>query len=629
MAEIAFTQDAETITGSAGDDVITAFAPGAAPATIAAVRVADGLTGPVAAIAAPDESGRLFIVEREGLVKVLDLATGTIAATPALDLIGQLPTEGEQGLLGLSFHPDFAANGRFFVFLSQLDGTSAIREYSLGDDGVAIDGSERTIIEIPQPDYTRHKGGWIAFGPDGMLYAAPGDGNGSADVSDAAQNLDTLLGKVLRIDVDGDDFAADPLRNYAIPADNPFVDGAGLDEIWAYGLRNAWRNGFDSATGQLFIADVGQGTREEINLGAPGANYGWPLFEGDVPYAPPDASSEGLTAPIHVYTHASGDGRAVTGGTVYRGPSEALHGAYIFSDSSSAKIFALQDIDGDGTWTRTEVTDLAVPDVGSIEDVVSIDEGPDGALYLVDFGGEIFRLDPELSGPEDGADLVFGDAGRDRIYGGGGADTLLGGSDADTLFGMDGDDRLEGGEGLDMLRGGTGDDLYLVDRGEDRVIESADAGTDIVIATGMEGYTLTANTEVLVLTGDARFGAGNAENNTIYGSTLADSLFGQAGDDWVQGNAGDDSMWGGAGRDIFVFHTGDGADIIADFNVTEDAFAIVGEAVAVATTDAGMLITYGATDSVLLFGVASLPSGALDLGGISIGGDLSSASPWV
>lgn len=766
MAEITGSQAAETLTGGADDDVITAFAVGGTPSGVQAVRVAAGLANPMAAIAAPDGSGRLFIVERAGLVKTMDIATGTIAAAPMLDLVGEIPTTGERGLLGLAFHPDFAENQRFFVFLSQPDGTSEIREYRLGVDGVAVPGSARTILEMPQPATGNHKGGWIAFGPDGMLYAAVGDGGGSGDPSNNAQNLETLLGKMLRVDVDGDDFAADPLRNYAIPADNPFVGQAGLDEIWAYGLRNPFRNGFDSATGRLFIADVGQALREEINIGAAGANYGWRLFEGDAPYNPPDASPAGLTAPIHVYTHASGDGIAVTGGTVYRGPSEALHGAYIFSDSGSGKLFALQDTDGDGTWTRTALSPLTTPSAGAVNNVVSITEGPDGALYVVDYFGEVFRLDPVLAGAADAGDMVRGGAGRDRAYGGGGADTLIGGVDGDTLFGMaggdllfgqDGDDslsggaaddtlqggagrdtldgglgadalaggtgddlylvsgqhdrvieamgegadtvlaaasfratgsvevlvlseaagaaqaigaatatrvignsaanllvglggadtlhggagqdelrgglgndRLDGGSGADTLRGGAGGDTYLVDSRADRVIEASSFDADTVIASGADGYWLPAETEVLVLSGAATFGSGNADDNTILGGAQADRLFGQAGNDWMQGNAGADTMWGGAGSDGFLFHAGDGADVIADFDPDEDTFGIVGAASIVTTpTAAGLLITYGATDSVLLRGVASLPLGIVDGGIISVGGNLSSTSPWV
>ncbi|CAH0192892.1 PQQ-dependent sugar dehydrogenase [Roseomonas sp. CECT 9278] len=579
MAEITGSQDPDTLSGSAADDLFIAFTPGAAADSIVATRIASGLAKPIAVVAPPDASGRLLILERDGLLKVMDLASGTIAATPALDLTGQIAIDGERGLLGLACHPDFAANGRFFVFLSQAGGTSEVREYRLGADGVAVPDSARTIIEIPQPAFTNHKGGWIGFGPDGMLHVAVGDGGSGGDPLNNAQNLESLLGKVLRLDVDGDDFAADPRRNYAIPDDNPFAATAGLDEIFATGLRNPFRAGFDPATGRFFVGDVGQNAREEINIVAAGDNLGWRLYEGSAPFVTPAAPTTGLTFPIHDYAHASGDGRSVTGGLVYRGPSEALHGRYIFGDFISGRIFALDDSDGDGNWTRSELTGLIAPSAGTLGLPAGFATAPDGALLVVDYGGEVFRLDPVLSGPADGADRILAGAGRDIAYAGGGNDTAQGGTGADTLHGMDGDDRLfgqadddmlaggagtdnlvggdgddtlDGGAGSDMLTGGTGDDLFLVDGQGDRAIETASGGADTVIAAAT--YRLSANIETLVLAEAAGAAGGTAAGTAtrLVGNGSANRLFGLGGNDTIDGGGGADLLDGGGGRDRLV-----------------------------------------------------------------------------
>jgi hypothetical protein len=235
--------------------------------SIAATRVAAGLSQPVFVGAPPGDLGRLLVVEKAGRIKILDLASGQVLAAPFLDVGTEISAAGEGGLLGLAFHPDFATNGFFYVNLINTSGDTEIRRYQLSADPNRADpASSALVIRIDQPTETNHKAGWLGFGPDGYLYAAFGDGGGADDPLGAGQDINTLLGKMLRLDVDSDAFPGDATRNYAIPADNPFVGSAPLDEIWALGLRNPWRPSFDRGLGQLFIADVGQNSFEEINL---------------------------------------------------------------------------------------------------------------------------------------------------------------------------------------------------------------------------------------------------------------------------------------------------------------------------------------------------------------------------
>jgi hypothetical protein len=233
----------------------------------------------------------------------------------------------------------------------------------------------------------------LVLGPEGYLYAALGDGGSPGDELNNAQNIQSLLGKILRLDVRSDGFPDDPGRNYAIPSDNPFVGRAGADEIWALGLRNPWRDGFDRGLGDLYIADVGENRWEEINIGEAGANYGWRMREGPSVFSGDTASGGGiLTNPIHSYGHSLGD--AVTGGYVYRGPSEGLHGHYFFADSGSGRIFTLKQVGNE--WIRTERTSDIVFDAGSIDIPVSFGEDARGNLYVVDYDGEIFKLTPKV-----------------------------------------------------------------------------------------------------------------------------------------------------------------------------------------------------------------------------------------
>ena len=325
-----------------------------------------------------------------GTIKILDLATGAISVF--LDISDQVSTVGEGGLLGLAFDPNYAENGYFYVDLTNTSGDTEVRRYqvSAGDPNIADPSSMTPIISVDQPDgRTNHKAGWIGFGPDGNLYIALGDGGGGGDPDGNAQNGATLLGKMLRLDVHADDFPTDPARNYAVPADNPFVGTAGvLPEIWALGLRNPFRNSFDRATGQLYIADVGQGEFEEIDLGQPGANYGWDVFEGPAPFEPGPLGPGTLTDPIHSYDHSVGS--AVIGGYVYRGPDAALQGKYFFADEVTGKVFTLEQ--QGTTWVATDQTAEIAPDFGAIGNPTSFAEDAQGNLYIIDFDGEVFRL---------------------------------------------------------------------------------------------------------------------------------------------------------------------------------------------------------------------------------------------
>jgi glucose/arabinose dehydrogenase len=333
-----------SLQGTAGADLIYGFDPNgpqSQASSIIATRVATGLGQPLFAVAPPDDPNRLFIVEKTGLIKVLDLATGQVLATPFLNISSQILTDGERGLLGLAFDPNFASNGFFYVNLINTSGDTEIRRYHVSaSPNVADPASTTPILTIDQPSFSNHKGGWIGFGPDGYLYAALGDGGSGGDPLGSGQNINSLLGKILRLDVHGDDFPGDSTRNYAVPADNPFVGSDGLDEIFAFGVRNPWRPSFDRGLGDFYIADVGQGQWEEIDIGQSGANYGWNTFEGPAPFPGGGPLTGGPhVPPIYSYNHSVG--QSITGGYVYRGEGEALQGQYFFADFVQGKIFTL------------------------------------------------------------------------------------------------------------------------------------------------------------------------------------------------------------------------------------------------------------------------------------------------
>lgn len=408
--------------------VIVSLSSSAVMAEISTVRIATAFSQPLFVTAAPGDADRLFVLEKTGNIKILDRPTGNILTQPFLN-IDVSPTNSERGLLGMAFHPDYnksgsAGEGKFYV--SYTDPASRIVEYqvSAANPNVADPTSARSLLSISQPS-ANHNGGWIGFNPKvnetdpQHLYIAIGDGGGGNDggsghtsgIGNGQDITNNLLGKMLRIDVNGDDFANDANRNYSIPADNPFVGKTGDDEIWAYGLRNPWRNSFDRETGDLYIGDVGQGAREEIDYqpaSSPGGeNYGWRLREGTI--ATPasgigGAKPTGAIDPIYDYTRGSGDlqGTTVTGGYVYRGPIQELQGHYFFADFGNHRIWSLRpddtdpiNYDGTNFVDFTDWTDTLDPDVGTIAAISSFGEDALGNLYIVDFSGEIYMVIPE------------------------------------------------------------------------------------------------------------------------------------------------------------------------------------------------------------------------------------------
>jgi len=341
-------------------------------------EVFSGLSSLVGIVNAGDGSGRLFILEKPG--RILIAQNEQILETPFLDISDHVGSRAsEQGLLGLAFDPKYSESGLFYVHYSSQNGNTVISRFkiSVNDANRADPTSEKQLLSVLQP-FANHNGGQMAFGPDGYLYLGLGDGGSGGDPYRNGQSTNTLLGKILRIDVNGDD-------PYAIPADNPFADGGGEAEIWAYGLRNPWRFSFDSATGDLYIGDVGQGDWEEIDYlpaGSPGgANFGWNAMEGTHPFNGSD--SESFVAPVAEYSHSEG-GCSVTGGYVYRGAAlPAWHGIYFYGDYCSGKVWGLLK-NGDA-WQSTHLFDLQAR-----ISTFGVDE--DGELYLADYSGSIYRL---------------------------------------------------------------------------------------------------------------------------------------------------------------------------------------------------------------------------------------------
>jgi len=377
---------------------------GVTASTVSVRRLASDFNQPLFVTGSGDGSGRLLVIEKTGLIRILDPATGAINPVPLLDLSTSITTDGERGLLGLALAPDFADSGQFYVNVTNLEGDTEIRRYELSaaDPDQASLSSGDVILTFAQLA-SNHNGGWIGFGDDGFLYVASGDGGGAGDPGNHGQDSSTLLGAILRIDPSTDDFPDDPDRDYAVPTDNPFSNAGGAAEVFAYGLRNPFRASFDSATGDLYIGDVGQGAVEEIDLvprAVPGLNFGWNLLEGTEEFA--GSAAAGLRAPIAQYFHGSGplQGNSVTGGIVYRGPVVQLRGEYLFGDFVSNNIFSfnVDGIDSNPTVTLSAAefqirTEEFEPDVGSIDGLTSFGEDDNGDVYLTDIDGDVFVIE--------------------------------------------------------------------------------------------------------------------------------------------------------------------------------------------------------------------------------------------
>jgi glucose/arabinose dehydrogenase len=350
------------------------------------LEVASGLSSPLYLTTPPNDGTRLFIVEQTGGIRIVK--DGTLLETPFLDISGQVSSVGEQGLLGLAFDPNYASTGRFFVHYTDPAGDTRVSSFQVSaNPDIANAGSEQVILTATQP-YPNHNGGQLVFGPDGFLYLGLGDGGSSGDPEGRGQDLSDLLASILRLDVQ----AGSP---YTVPPDNPFIAQAGArPEIWSYGLRNPWRFSFDRGTGDLYIADVGEGRFEEVDVSpaaggaGKGLNYGWNRMEGNHCFNRGECDQTGLTLPAHEYSHSQGC--SITGGYVYRGSAiPALQGLYFFADFCHGWVRSFRYADG----LATELTDWRVLQPGG--SITSFGEDATGELYLMVRSGAVFKIVPE------------------------------------------------------------------------------------------------------------------------------------------------------------------------------------------------------------------------------------------
>lgn len=377
-----------TIDASPPDALVPLHCDPVTGTNLALEEVVSGLSDPLF-VDAPKNDERLFVVEQPG--RIVIVKNDALLPAPFLDVRGIVRNlSDEQGLLGLAFHPNYATNGRFFINYTAASpsGATVVAEYTVSADADVANTTGKILLTIGQPE-SNHNGGMLAFGPDGYLYIGTGDGGGSGDQHGATgngQDLNTHLGKLLRIDIDSG-------APYAIPSDNPYASGGGLAEIWAYGLRNPWRFSFDRMTGDLYIADVGQDKWGEVNVlpgTTAGANYGWRIVEGPECFNPVNCDKTGTVAPVHEYPHNTNP-RSITGGYVYRGDClPQIKGRYFFGDYVTEQVFSFEYQGG----TATNVQELT-SDIDPNSDIfklTSFGEDGFGELYVVGRDGKVFRI---------------------------------------------------------------------------------------------------------------------------------------------------------------------------------------------------------------------------------------------
>lgn len=371
-----------------GSDEVGGGGASPPPATSNSLRlqtVTAVLSSPVFLTAPTGDVGRLFIVEQGGLIRILNSLDGTPRATPFLDVAGLIVTGGERGLLGMAFDPNYAGNGRFYIYYTNTAGDIVIARYGVSTNpDIANAGAQAILKTIAHPTNQNHNGGMLAFGPDGCLYAGIGDGGGSGDPNGNAQNTNSLLGKILRLD---------PETGSACGTDNPFANGTGgAPEVWSFGLRNPWRFSFDRSTGVLYIGDVGQDQREEVDAvvgpnAGQGVNFGWNIMEGFACFNPPSGcNSSGLTPPILDYSHDAG-ACSVTGGYVYRGTlNPAVNGSYFYADYCAGFVRSFQLQGGQPSSQNTW------PLLSPGGQITSFGEDARGELYILTQTGGLSRI---------------------------------------------------------------------------------------------------------------------------------------------------------------------------------------------------------------------------------------------